>query len=289
MAPPSQRANAPKWQSWYVSIAVVVLNTLLLFVVLEGVSRLVLKAPSFTDQQETLDTLLRTQAWGDQFVQDYRKFQYRLEPHPYVGFKHAQFESQTINIGADGFRVVPGVEASDKVPKTHLEVMALGGSTMMGVGAPDDGTIPAYLQHALSERHSAPVRVLNRGVGFWVSTQELVYLTLELRKGNVPDIVVFYHGLNDVARAVEYGQAGIPRLPPIRNCPVHSRFLLAVLGAVRRAGVRLDERPCVDPPEYPLPPMTDAYVHWPEADKWRLAHETVSLYLQNVEHARTIG
>lgn len=48
------------------------------------------------------------------------------------------------------------------------------------------------------------------GEGGYVSTQEVIALMLELRKGNVPDLVVFYDGVNDTFSAYQQGVAGIP-------------------------------------------------------------------------------
>ncbi len=55
-----------------------------------------------------------------------------------------------------------------------------------------------------------PTRVVNFGETGYVNTQGLLRLWLELRRGNVPDVAVFYDGANDIASATQRGEAGIP-------------------------------------------------------------------------------
>ena len=66
------------------------------------------------------------------------------------------------------------------------------------VGAPDWGTIPAYLQTLLEQKIETPLCIVNYGEWGYVVTQNMILLTLELRDGNVPDLVIFYDGINDV-------------------------------------------------------------------------------------------
>ncbi len=72
---------------------------------------------------------------------------------------------------------------------------------MWGWGAPDWGTIPAYLQAELQQRRGGPVCVVNFGEQAYVSTQSLIQLELLLESGRVPNVVVFYDGVNEVLAA----------------------------------------------------------------------------------------
>jgi len=83
-----------------------------------------------------------------------------------------------------------------------------GGSTMWGTGSRDAHTIPAILARELALA-GKPVEVTNFGEAGYVSTQELIAWMLELRAGNVPDIVVFYDGVNDVFTAFQEPVAGV--------------------------------------------------------------------------------
>jgi lysophospholipase L1-like esterase len=53
--------------------------------------------------------------------------------------------------------------------------------------------------------------VTNFGGSGYVSMQELIALELQLRQGNVPDLVVFYDGVNDTYAAWQQGAAGVPQ------------------------------------------------------------------------------
>jgi hypothetical protein len=53
--------------------------------------------------------------------------------------------------------------------------------------------------------------VTNFGESGYVSTQGMIELQLQVRSGNIPDVVVFYDGINDIAAAAQSGQAGVPQ------------------------------------------------------------------------------
>ena len=77
---------------------------------------------------------------------------------------------------------------------------------MWGYGSPDWGTIPAYLQARLNEEDSNAC-VVNLADVAYNSTQEVIQLLLELQSGNVPDMVIFYDGVNDISSARITGEA----------------------------------------------------------------------------------
>ena len=54
-------------------------------------------------------------------------------------------------------------------------------------------------------RHG-PVCVVNFGESGFVSTQGVIQLILELQSGNIPDLVIFYDGVNDVYAAYQSGR-----------------------------------------------------------------------------------
>jgi hypothetical protein len=55
---------------------------------------------------------------------------------------------------------------------------------------------------------SYAVQVSNYGMVGYVSTQEMILLLEQLQKGNVPDLVVFYDGYNDMGSALINHRAG---------------------------------------------------------------------------------
>jgi lysophospholipase L1-like esterase len=77
---------------------------------------------------------------------------------------------------------------------------------MWGTGSPDWGTIPAYLQADLTALRHGPVCMVNLGESAYVSTQSVIQLMLELQSGNIPALVIFYEGANDVYAAYQSGR-----------------------------------------------------------------------------------
>jgi hypothetical protein len=80
---------------------------------------------------------------------------------------------------------------------------------MWGMGVPDWGTIPAYLQAELSARTGRPACIVNYGDPGYVSTQSVISLISELQAGRIPDQVIFYDGVNDPVAAAGAGKAGV--------------------------------------------------------------------------------
>ena len=73
--------------------------------------------------------------------------------------------------------------------------------------------------------------MVNFGQSGWVSTQERIALALELRRGDIPDVAVFYDGVNDVFAAYQSGVAGIPQ-NEIKRQIDFERFELGLLARV---------------------------------------------------------
>jgi len=122
---------------------------------------------------------------------------------PYVHWKRKPFSGRFINVDQNGVRRTK----KGPVAETGKTVFMFGGSTLWGTGAPDDKTIPSYVQSMLGDDFD----VYNFGETGYVSAQELNALLLLLAQANIPDIVVFYDGVND-GYAGAYSPA-IPRDP----------------------------------------------------------------------------
>jgi lysophospholipase L1-like esterase len=143
-----------------------------------------------------------SQAWAKQYWKEFSLSRKELY-HDYVFWRRAPFTGKFININHDGIRLTPGADCS----ANSYKVFTFGGSTMWGTGSPDWGTIPAYLQSGLKALTTKPVCVVNFGESAWVSTQSVIQLMLELQSGNVPALVIFYEGANDVYAAYQSGRA----------------------------------------------------------------------------------
>ena len=112
--------------------------------------------------------------------------------------------SDILTISENGYRLVPGISEDNDA----FRVFLFGGSTMWGMGVADSNTIGSYLQNQLAEMSDELVAVYNFGQPGFASTQEVIELMLQLRDGNVPDIVIFFDGVNDIWNAYGSGQAG---------------------------------------------------------------------------------
>ena len=127
----------------------------------------------------------------------------------YVGWERKPFHGQTINIDARGIRKSDPSHCSDRRTDDVAVIWMFGGSTIWGAGVPDWLTIPSLLA-ARYEKDGHPVCVLNFGEKAWVNTQEMVKLTLELKRTTrKPDMVIFYDGPADVYETYQSGRAGL--------------------------------------------------------------------------------
>ena len=126
----------------------------------------------------------------------------RQHYEPYVIWRRDAYTSKYINIDEHGVR------RTVKSPKPGAaKVFMFGGSTTWGTGSPDSHTIPSLLQKRLGDGYD----VHNFGDIAYVAAQELNLLLKLLADGNVPQIVIFYDGIND-GSAGAYSP-GVPRDP----------------------------------------------------------------------------
>lgn len=129
---------------------------------------------------------------------------------PYVYWRRQPYEGQHINVDEDGTRRTWGRKEVDAGTSDPLRVFTFGGSAMWGVGARDDFTIASCLARTLDEK-GIPCEVTNFGESGYVSTQGVIALLLQLRDGNIPDLVIFYDGVNDIYSAYQQQVAGLPQ------------------------------------------------------------------------------
>ncbi len=136
--------------------------------------------------------------------EDYHKTQ--TEYRPFIGWRRLPYNSTTTTVNEAGDRVTP--DAFPEVVKNY-SVHFFGGSTMWGTGVDDAHTIPA-----LFARLSKDSEVHNHGEKAFTSRQELALLIDLYEKGENPDVVVFYDGVND-----SYHQC----IKGVKDIPAHAR------------------------------------------------------------------
>ena len=190
--------------SAYRATAVIVLNTVVFLGALELGAALV---GGRMRQRSTLhpEGYYGRTPWGARFLREQSTSMAKDVYRPFALWKRAPTSGQSVNVDAEGVRLTPGATC---VPGAY-RVLMLGGSTMWGIGSPDSATIPARFQAKLAARTTRPVCVVNLGEKGYTSLQELVFLVTRLRSDAVPDLMVFYDGVNDVRVAADQSDAGL--------------------------------------------------------------------------------
>ena len=200
----------------YRTLAILLLNTVMVVVLVEIGATVLLALssgesaePPLAEQIETFKqkqlslSYYRDQEWSRAYWDEHMQVVDHWDYSPYIIWRTRPFSGAFINVNADSIRDTPGATCTADA----FRIFMFGGSTMWGFGAPDWGTIPAYLQAALTEQ-GQDVCVTNYADVAFNSTQSLIKLILELQRGNVPDMVIFYDGANDVTIANLTGEAG---------------------------------------------------------------------------------
>jgi lysophospholipase L1-like esterase len=147
-------------------------------------------------------------SWMGEYTKEMKENSLRWEP--YVYWRRKPYNGKYININTNGIRHTSNLQTSHDQEGHSLRVFMFGGSTMWGTNARDAFTIPSLLAKALQGRGMS-VEVINFGETGYVSTQEVITLLLQLRKGNIPDVAIFYDGVNDTYSAYQNAIAGIPQ------------------------------------------------------------------------------
>ena len=211
----STEAGATKGQllnrlaGWYRVSAILLLNTILFFVVVNVLSHVVL-----TIREKHFQVAPPSDIYPeDSFAAVYPEFD-RPEwnamlkenwSRPYVFggyllFKEARFEGKYVNVSEAGFRKV-GHQGPWPPVSTNFNVFVFGGSTMFGYGVADDQTFASYLQEAMGRYSAKRLCVYNFGAGYYYSTQERIFFERLLTHVQKPDIAMFVDGLNDLWHA----------------------------------------------------------------------------------------
>jgi hypothetical protein len=198
----------------YKAMAILVLNAILFGAGLElaatssfKIRRLISSpAPQLVKERNPRETVsyYASQDWSEQYWYEF-KLSSKQQYYPYVGWRRTPFKGKTIKIDQNGLRLTPGADCSAK----SFKVFVFGESSMWGTGSPDWGTIPANLQRDLAKMRQGPVCVMNFAESAYISTQDVIMLHLQLRSGNVPDLVLFYSIGGDIGAAYESGRVGV--------------------------------------------------------------------------------
>ena len=127
---------------------------------------------------------------------------------PYVYWRRNPFSGLYINIDPKGFRrtTYPEIKIGEKTEL--VDIFVFGGSTIWGNCVRDKFTIPSILGKKLGQQ-GCRSKITNFGEDGYVSTQEVMELIIQIQRGNIPDLVIFFDGINDTASGFHNGFAGI--------------------------------------------------------------------------------
>jgi lysophospholipase L1-like esterase len=212
----------------------------------------------------------------------------------YVYWRRIPRRGEFINITSDGLRKTSSLTASEGSNST-MKIFMFGGSTMWGLGSGDDFTIPSIFAREAKNK-GIDCEVVNFGQYAYVSTQGVIELMMQLQKGNIPDAVIFYDGVNDTFGAFQLGVPGLPhdeiyrekefgllKRSELKTFAVQSaikelstmRFLN---GALKKFGLRRDDIQSI-PLEYEKP----------VSDKKTLARGVAETYLNNIKLVQALS
>jgi hypothetical protein len=144
-----------------------------------------------------------SQAWYPQFLRERAGLRFRWEPFVYS--RPRPQRGRYISIDSAGLRVVPRFRVPSGKP---VRVFFFGGSTTWGWYDRDSSTRPARVAARLAEA-GFDAQVVNFAQTGYVSAQELLALVRELQRGNIPDAVVLWDGVNDIMSSRNNGRVAV--------------------------------------------------------------------------------
>lgn len=192
---------------------VITRNSLLLLIVLEIVLSFIYNYRTKKEYDDYIKLKIDAGVHKNMKNQDVTKLYYEyleldMAWAPYTHFKPRAYSGTFNTINANGQRKTLNYNNSLSNP---IRIFCFGGSTMYGIGSTDENTIPSILSKLLSKKY--PTRnfeVINFGIPGYSRDLESIQLKQELINNNIPDIVIFYDGVNEVLTAFQNKRIDFP-------------------------------------------------------------------------------
>ncbi|MBY0476381.1 MAG: hypothetical protein K2Q24_01955 [Chitinophagaceae bacterium] len=128
-----------------------------------------------------------------------------FEYTPWVMYKSANINGKYVNVSQFVRKSAPEFSISNS--DSAITIYFFGGSTLFGVHAADNETIPSYFAALCKEKGvQKNIRVVNYGVPTYFSYQELMLFFQLLQQNKTPKLAVFFDGLNDFLSINEASQ-----------------------------------------------------------------------------------
>ena len=192
------------WVSVGIALLLMLIMEFMAFIYVRSTEHRGAHTPGFVPEQDS--EVFRDRVWARDYFREFSESG-KMRWEPYVYWRRALYEGRYINVDERGVRRTVQQNAGTKASR---KIFFYGGSTMWGTGAIDGETIPSHFATFLEDKTRSEIEVINFGESGYVVTQELIHLQLQLLRGNVPEVVVFYDGVNDAWAAYQSGRAGLP-------------------------------------------------------------------------------
>lgn len=129
-------------------------------------------------------------------------YTFRIENyHPFLGSTLSIYDN--LHINSWGFR---GDEITKQKPTNTYRIVLLGGSTVLNRPITYDKTFGKLMQDSLQKKYpSTHIEVLN-AANDWYTTQHSLIQYLFYIKDFHPDLVIMWHGVNDLFRSCTSGE-----------------------------------------------------------------------------------
>jgi holin-like protein len=207
-----KKSTFGKWLgAKYNDVALILLNIVLVFAVLNVIAAIVLfkpeKLPETGSYIHSPADLLKDSIGfmrqvypgrSDDEIRELVMFRSPYVNHPILEFQEKIQNSKYYNVGFEDIRYDRKVNRENASKYINGSVWVFGGSTTFGQGVSDNETISAFL-NMLDTSNT----YLNFGVHAYHQSNEIEKLLLLLKKGYKPKSVIFIDGLNDVIRMIE--------------------------------------------------------------------------------------
>ncbi len=204
------KKSIKKYIPTYSTLAVVITNTIVLFVLLNLIAY-VIPSPLLKKQEEGMiikpEALLQQNPALLQKIHEGKSIEaiadlYHQAPnvksHPTLEFMTIPTSSNYYHVGIENCRYNSFVNSSNIKQLINNNTWVLGGSTAFGYGVADNETVSFFLNQL-----DTSTTYINFGAPSFHQKMEIEKLILLLQKGYRPSRVVFLDGLNDLYKLTE--------------------------------------------------------------------------------------
>ncbi|WP_299438779.1 hypothetical protein [uncultured Aquimarina sp.] len=201
-------------KKWIKIFTISIRNTVILFFILEIFLHFLFQYNDENRFHKNVDFKIASGAYQDidpEIIKEMYDELHRLDTEwaPYIYYKLKEFDEKYHHINANGIRKT--VNFNQKNRASAFKVFCFGGSTLFGTGTREQHTIPSRLSHYIHQNFPKKnIEITNFGCHGYTRSIENIQLQREILKNNIPDLVIFYDGVNEVISAFENNEADLP-------------------------------------------------------------------------------